>query len=202
MASSGQPFNITLGQDLNGDSIFNDRAGIALEHDLPAVNRHWQYGLQSVGYVQHGGEPALHPGGADQLRNRPGSGLGEPASEQDLRIRPGDGRPFRWRGRRRGVPGGGGGGRGGGPPGGGLGPGGLSGGGGGGRNPFAGGSTSRRYNLTFSISATNLLNHQNLGAPVGDVNSSRFGESISLAGGFFGTAAANRRVDLQARFSF
>ena len=98
--------------------------------------------------------------------------------------------------------GGGGGGRGGGPPGGGLGPGGLSGGGGGGRNPFGGGSTSRRYNLTFSISATNLLNHQNLGAPVGDVNSSRFGESISLAGGFFGTAAANRRVDLQARFSF
>ena len=28
VATSGQPFNITLGQDLNGDSIFNDRPGL------------------------------------------------------------------------------------------------------------------------------------------------------------------------------
>jgi len=56
--------------------------------------------------------------------------------------------------------------------------------------------------LTFSISARNLLNHQNLGAPVGDVNSSRFGQSIALAGGIFGSAAENRRIDLQVRFSF
>ena len=67
------------------------------------------------------------------------------------------------RGRGGGGGGGGGGGRGG-PPGGGLGPGGLS-GGGGGRNPFASTGTNRRYNLTFSISARNLLNTQNLAAP-------------------------------------
>ena len=29
MASSGSPFNITVGQDLNGDSIFNDRPAFA-----------------------------------------------------------------------------------------------------------------------------------------------------------------------------
>ena len=78
----------------------------------------------------------------------------------------------------------------------------MSGGGGGGRNPFGGGSVNRRYNLTFSIGARNLFNHENFSAPVGDVESSRFGQSINLAGGIFGSAAANRRIDLQARFSF
>jgi hypothetical protein len=87
-------------------------------------------------------------------------------------------------------------------PGGGLGPGGLTGGGGGG-GPFGGGgSTNRRYNLTLSISARNLLNSENLAPPVGDLNSARFGQSISLAGGPFSTQTANRRIDMQATFSF
>ena len=71
--------------------------------------------------------------------------------------------------------GGGGGGRGGG---GGLGPRGLT--GGGGPNPFTFGSeTSRKYNLTFSVSARNLLNIVNYGPPVGILGSSQFGESNS-----------------------
>ena len=84
--------------------------------------------------------------------------------------------------------------------GGGLGPGGLS---GAGNNPFGGrGGASRRYNLTFSISARNLLNTFNPGPPVGNLSSPYFGQSIIIAGGPFASASANRRVDLQVRFSF
>jgi hypothetical protein len=108
--------------------------------------------------------------------------------------------------------GGGGGGRGGG--GGGMrmggGGGGPRGGGGGG---FDGGSTGKRYNVTLSLSARNLFNHTNLGAPVGNLSSPLFGISNSIAGGGFGGpggggpgggggSANNRRLDLQLRFTF
>jgi hypothetical protein len=63
-------------------------------------------------------------------------------------------------------------------------------------------NTNRRYNLTFSISARNLFNNVNLGTPVGNLNSPLFGQANGLAGGFFGSTAANRRIDLQVRFLF
>jgi hypothetical protein len=98
-----------------------------------------------------------------------------------------------------GFPGGGGGGRGG-PPGGSLGGRGLAGGGG---NPFGGGvATNRRYNLTFSVSARNIFNRVNLGQPSGDLQSPFFDRSNTLAGGPFNTQSANRRIDLQVRFTF
>jgi hypothetical protein len=68
-----------------------------------------------------------------------------------------------------------------------------------------GSATDRRYSLTFGISARNLLNHVNLGVPVGNLSSPLFAESNSLAGGpGFGpfSSAANRRIDLLATFSF
>lgn len=37
LVSSGQPFNITLGRDLNGDSIFNDRPAFATDLSRPSV---------------------------------------------------------------------------------------------------------------------------------------------------------------------
>src|SRR5262249_22093655 len=80
--------------------------------------------------------------------------------------------------------GGGGGGRGG--------HGGGGGGGGFGRSPGAGiasifgpGTTNRRYNLTFSVNARNVINHANLAAPIGVVSSPNFGRSVALAGGAF-----------------
>jgi len=65
----------------------------------------------------------------------------------------------------------------------------------------------KKRNLTLSISARNLLNHVNLAAPVGNLSSTLFGESISTAGGGFGpgggaSASANRRIDLSLRFTF
>jgi len=89
----------------------------------------------------------------------------------------------------------GGGMRGGGGPGGG-GPGGM----------FGGSSSGKKYNLTLSASANNVLNHANYGAPSGDLSSSYFGQYRSLAGGFGpmggGSSTYNRKIDLQLRFTF
>ena len=87
------------------------------------------------------------------------------------------------------------------------------GGGGGFRNIFGDATTEHRYNLTFAVSARNLLNHVNPGLPIGNLTSPLFGESNSLAGGFgpggggggpggAQNVANNRRIELQLRFSF
>ena len=81
---------------------------------------------------------------------------------------------------------------GGGGPGGGPGRGGM----------FGAAPTGHRYNLTFSINARNAFNRVNPGTPIGVVSSPNFGQSISLAGGPFSSAAANRKLELQAMFSF
>ncbi len=69
---------------------------------------------------------------------------------------------------------------------------------------FGGGSTGQRYNLTISVQARNLLNHVNPGPINGIVTSPLFGESNTLAGGVgaFAQSGLNRRIDLQARFTF
>jgi hypothetical protein len=99
----------------------------------------------------------------------------------------------------RGPRGGGGSPRGGGPAGGmrGMGGGGMFGGGG-------GGSTNRRYNLTLSVNARNLLNHTNYGPINGLLGSPTFGTSTTLSGGFGAENSPlnNRRLDFQLRFSF
>ena len=69
-----------------------------------------------------------------------------------------------------------------------------------------------KYQLTLSVNFQNLLNHVNLGTPVGNLSSPLFGQSTGLSGsfGFFGpggfggggTGVGNRRVTLSARFSF
>ena len=95
----------------------------------------------------------------------------------------------------------GGGGGGGGRYGRGLGGGGLS--SMGNTNMFnRGGSTNRRYNLTFSVSARNIFNTVNFASPEGNLSSPIFGKPYALAGGFFSSNAANRRIDFQVRFSF
>jgi len=100
---------------------------------------------------------------------------------------------------------------GGGFPGGGLAVGGMRGGGGGGPRgggggprggPFGDPVTNKRYNITVGISARNLFNDVNLAPPIGNLTSPLFGTSNALAGGFFGSASANRRIEMQLRFSF
>jgi hypothetical protein len=67
---------------------------------------------------------------------------------------------------------------------------------------FGPGATNRRYNLTFSVNARNVFNRANLAAPIGVVTSPNFGRSVALAGGPFSSAAAVRKLELQATFSF
>ena len=87
-------------------------------------------------------------------------------------------------------------------------PAGCSGGGGGMGSFFGGGTNSnRRFNLTFSVNARNIFNEVNLGTRVGVVGSRLFDQSNSIGGLFGGGGgggfqAANRRIDIQAIFTF
>jgi hypothetical protein len=177
--NSGQPYNLTTGQDNNGDSIFNDRP--------------WFAGASQNAICTARGDFSLTQTSLGQVPTEYCTGPGNTTVNLRLSKTIGFGRETK-----------GGGGRGGyGGPHvhGGLGPGGLSGAGG---NPFGfgGSSSNRRYNLTFSISARNLFNTFNPGPPVGNLSSPVFGQSIMIGGGPFASASANRRVDLQVRFSF
>jgi hypothetical protein len=69
--------------------------------------------------------------------------------------------------------------------------------------PGGGGGERKPYNLNLSVNFQNLLNTVNLGTPVGNLSSGRFGQSVSTGGfGFGGGSSANRRIELQARFSW
>jgi hypothetical protein len=181
--SSGAPYNITTGQDNNGDSIFNDRPWLVSANERFVCTSRSDFS-------------STDPIGSNfgQVPTNACTGPGNTTFNLRLSKTFGFGRETK---------GGGGGGMGGprgGPRGGGLGPGGLTGGGG---NPFAfGAATGRRYSLTFSISARNLFNTFNRGNPVANLSSPLFGQTLSGGGGPFSSASANRRVDMQVRFSF
>jgi len=48
----------------------------------------------------------------------------------------------------------------------------------------------------------NIFNNVSLAQPVGVLDSTLFGKSTALAGGFFSSAASNRSIDLQFSFNF
>ena len=59
----------------------------------------------------------------------------------------------------------------------------------------------RKYSLFFAVEAENVINHVNLGTPVGTLGSPLFGKSLSLSGSA-GNTNANRIInfDLFVRF--
>lgn len=189
VASSGSPFDITLGRDLNGDSIFNDRPTYATLQTDPALIRATPWGTFDLAPIA--GEPVIP------------INLGTSAARFVLHLRVAKSFGFGARKGNGGGPGGGPGGAFGGPGGGPGGPHGPHGGGGGRGGPFGGGDASgQRYTLTFSVGIRNVFNNVNLNAPVGVLSSPIFGEANSLARGPFSSGAANRRIDLQLNFSF
>jgi hypothetical protein len=194
IASSGRPYNITIGRDVNADTVFADRPSFASDSLTPGlVETPW--GLLN---------PAPLPGETTAPRN-----LGEAPGFFSFNLRVS--KSIRLRGVRTATgspgpgdrgPGDGPGGFGGPPGGGGGGPGGF---GGGGRGGFAGRRAESGSNLTLSLYAQNLFNRVNPGAPVGNLSSPSFGESLSSGGGFgrgAGSSAGNRSIELQARVSF
>jgi hypothetical protein len=197
VANSGAPFNITLPDlDLFGTALYNSR---------PALTSSTASGSNI--FVTRWGTFNATPGPNDKLI-APNYGTGPGQFTTNLRLSKtfGFGKKAErsssgFGGGPGGGPGGMGGGRGGPPPG--LGPRGLGGGGGGGGGFFGGGApTNARYNLTFSVNARNVFNTVNYAPPYGGLGTTYFGRSNSLVGGFFSSAAANRRIDLQAAFNF
>jgi hypothetical protein len=195
MVASGAPFNVTLGQDLFGDGLLTARPSFATAPGPGVVST--PFGMFNLNPV---------PGAAMIPRNY-GQGPGTFSVNFRLSKTFGFG-PARGEATAA-TPGGGPG------PGGGRGPGGMGMGGGrgpggpggmgpgGGRGMFGGDTTDRRYNLTLSASARNVLNHVNPGAPNGDLLSPLFGQSVGLgSSGPGGSTANNRRLELQLRLSF
>ena len=189
VATSGTPYNVTVGEDLSGDSLFNDRPAFAtnLSGSCLSVTAACHYVVPTGPYtpvpINYLTGPAHF---TVNLRLSKTFGFGpENGNRKDPNM-PRDGGP--------GGPGGGGDYRGGGGVGFGRPAGGAIFG--------AGPATTRRYNLTFSINARNLFNRVNLATPIGNLNSQFFGQSIALAGGPFSSAASNRRIELQASWSF
>ncbi|HEX4604444.1 MAG TPA: carboxypeptidase regulatory-like domain-containing protein, partial [Candidatus Angelobacter sp.] len=197
VANSGAPFNVIIGQDLNGDSIFNDRPAFATDLSRPSVVQ-TNFGAfdtapipgQTIVPANFGTSPAQF---TLNMRLSKTIGLG-PKIEAARNPAP--------QGNQREGGGPGGGGRGG-PGGGPGGPGGM-GGGPRGMGGALGGSerSSQRYSLTFSANARNIFNNVNPAPPIGNLSSALFGKSTALAGGVFNTQSANRRIDLQVSFSF
>jgi len=177
---SGAPFNITTGEDRYGTTLFNSRPGIA-DSAGPGIIA-TSYGLL---------DPNPPNGEAIVPRN---FGRGPGQVTVNLRV----GKTI------------------------GLGP--LKGGGsaksdsdaqinaanmsapGGLRGLFSAPSSDRRFGVTVSMSARNLLNHNNPGPIIGDITSSLFGHANQIAGnpnmeGFLENAN-NRRLELQIKFLF
>lgn len=211
--SSGRPYNITIGRDVNLDTVFSDRPAFADANATGAV-------MTEFG--------ALNPSpGLSALIPR---NYGEAPGFASVNLRFSKTIPFKRQKAATPAPtgqrpqgeapaGGEGGGHGpGGPPmmmGGGGAPhgpmgGGDRGGGMGGGRGFGGGGAG----ITLSLNVSNLMNRTNPGTPVGNLSSPLFGRSTSLAGFFMGFGpggfgggggggeAGNRRIELSIRANF
>jgi len=195
--NSGTPYNITTGSDLTGNNQYNARPTFAASCSSSEPNAvPTQYGCLDSS-----------PAGTGEKIIPYNLGTGPSNVSLNLRVSKVIGFGPLTQG---GGPAGGGGGHHGG--GGGLGPGGLS-GNQGGHGPMNA-TTAHKYNLTLSVFAQNVFNHENLGTPNGvltpptattpNVSPNQFfGKSQSLAGGFFGpSTAGNRSIFLSATFAF
>jgi hypothetical protein len=78
-------------------------------------------------------------------------------------------------------------------------------GGGGGvvRAPLSDTLSDKRYNVTLSVTARNLLNRTNPATPIGSLTSPLFGRASILADAYKpAPGAGNRRVEVQLRLKF
>ena len=175
---SGAPFNITAGQDLYGDTLFNGRPGIATDPTRPGLIQ-TKYGLL---------DPNPIPGEAMLPRNfgrGPGLVMANLRVAKTFAFGPAGETAAPTTGGRR-------------PP---TGP--FSTGGSGGSS-----STGHRYVLSVSMAIRNIVNHDNPGPITGNVTSPLFGRANqpygagSLGGTGFSESADNRRLELQVRFRF
>ncbi len=182
--SSGPPFDITVGHDQYGDTLFNSRPSIAADAKKPGAIA-TAYGLLDP-----------NPGPNDPTLSRNfGRGPGMIMLNLNVRKTFGFGRAREGSAANASGPSGG---NRNGPssP--------FSVGGG----PGGPASSNRRYNLSVAMSVRNILNHNNPGPIVGNIASPLFGQAnqpfgVGVLGGTgFSESANNRRLELQTRFTF
>ena len=184
--ASAAPFNIVVGQDLNGDTISTDRPSFATAASNPLYVIHTRFGDFNTRPVA----------GETIVPRNFGDGFGSFSINLRLSRTWGFGEVTTRAGNGAGPSGAGG-------------FGGARPRGSGGRGFFRGAATNRRYNLMAGIEVRNLLNAVNPGIPVGTLGSLQFGQAQGITNGGFGyrdggniTQSANRRLELQLRFSF
>ncbi len=189
VASAGSPFNITSPNDVNGDSVFNDRPELVSRATCSSVVNPTP---PSTVYCTPLGtfDAASAPAGVPLTPINYATGPSHFVLNLRLTKTFGFGPMAKGT---AGNPGGPGGGRHGG---GGHGP--LFGGG----PMMSGPSSERRYNLTFGVNVRNVLNKVNTANPSGVLGSNFFDKPNALQGGPFSSGAAVRRLELQATFSF
>jgi hypothetical protein len=198
-ARSGQPINITTGEDNFGYLTNNTRPVFAAAGTTGAKT------FAGCGtFVDPGKSP-----NAPYAQIPVNYCTGPAAFTMNLRV----GKAFGF-GKKNGVatadqgpggPGGGGpppGGGGRGPGGGGFGGGGGGRGGGGGGGGPRGASTGKKYNFNVGAQFQNIFNVADRAAPNGTLSSGSFGQLTTLAGGLFTTNDAVRRIQLYASFNF
>jgi hypothetical protein len=180
IVQSGAPFNITVGHDLYGTTLFNGRPGISVDPTRPGLVE-TKYGLL---------DPNPIPGEVLLPRNY---GRGPGLVLANLRIT----KTFAFGpAGETAAPATGGGRR---PPTGPFSTGGASGG---------SSSTVHKYVLSASMAIRNIVNRDNPGPIIGNITSSLFGRANqpygagSLGGTGFSESANNRRLELQVRFRF
>jgi hypothetical protein len=175
---SSSPFNITVGQDLNGDTIFNDRPAFATDLSRSSVYK-TKWGTfdaqpmtgQKIIPINYGSGPGLFianlhlaksfsfgPIIPDETPPAPDAKDGKDAKTDAKKDTKTPAKPVKK-------------------------------------------EIERKYNLGFAVSSNNIFNHVNLGPPVGVLGSPLFGTSNSLAT-VFGSGAANRTVNLETFFRF
>ncbi len=179
IVESGAPFNITAGQDLYGDTLFNGRPGIAVDTSRPGLVP-TKYGLLDPNPIagerilprNFGRGPGLVLANLRVIKTFAFGPAGETAAPAPGGRRPPTG-PFSTAGASGGSS-----------------------------------STGHRYVLSVSMAIRNVVNRDNPGPIIGNVTSPLFGRANqpygagSLGGTGFSESANNRRLELQIRFRF
>jgi hypothetical protein len=178
---SSAPFNIVVGQDLNGDTQFNDRPSFATDLSRPSVYR-TKWGTfdslpiagQKIIPINYGRGPGLVVFNLRVMRRfsfgpvvpdetpappAPAAAKDSKAETKDSKAEPkAPAKPVKK-------------------------------------------EIERKYELNFGVGSNNLFNHVNLAPPVGVLGSPLFGTSTALATPF-GNGSANRTVNLEMFFRF
>ncbi len=173
---SSSPFNIVVGQDLNGDTQFNDRPAFATDLSRPSVV-HTPWGVfdtqpiqtQKIIPINYGKGPSLVVFNLRLVRRfNFGPKLPEePAPPSPTASTPGKEAPPPPK-----------------PP----------------AKPVKK-EIERKYTLGLAISSENILNHPNLAQPVGVLGSPLFGKSTALQSAW-GNGSSNRTINVETFFRF